>query len=50
MKAYIDNQSFEIVDGETILSFIRRNREKQLVPTLCDALTSIHLALVGFVV
>lgn len=36
-KAYIDNQSFEIVDGETILSFIRRNREKQLVPTLCDA-------------
>ena len=35
--AYIDNQEFEIVEGETILSFIRRYREKGLVPTLCDA-------------
>ncbi len=36
-KAYIDNQAFEIVEGETILSFIRRFKEKNLVPTLCDA-------------
>ncbi|NNK69511.1 MAG: formate dehydrogenase subunit alpha [Flavobacteriaceae bacterium] len=35
--AYIDNQEFEIKDGETILSFIRRYKEKDLVPTLCDA-------------
>ncbi len=35
--AYIDNQEFEIVEGETILSFIRRFKEKELVPTLCDA-------------
>lgn len=35
--AYIDNQEFDIVEGETILSFIRRYREKGLVPTLCDA-------------
>jgi len=35
--AYIDNQEFEIVEGETMLSFIRRYKEKGLVPTLCDA-------------
>lgn len=35
--AYIDNQEFEIVEGETMLSFIRRYKEKHLVPTLCDA-------------
>ena len=35
--AFIDNQEFEIVEGETILSFIRRYREKGLIPTLCDA-------------
>jgi formate dehydrogenase major subunit len=35
--AYIDHQEFEIVEGETILSFIRRYKEKGLVPTLCDA-------------
>jgi formate dehydrogenase major subunit len=35
--AYIDNQKFEIVEGETMLSFIRRYKEKNLVPTLCDA-------------
>ncbi|MDC8002468.1 formate dehydrogenase subunit alpha [Aureisphaera galaxeae] len=35
--AYIDHQAFEIVEGETILSFIRRYKEKNLVPTLCDA-------------
>ena len=35
--AYIDNQAFDIVEGETMLSFIRRYRDKALVPTLCDA-------------
>jgi formate dehydrogenase major subunit len=35
--AYIDNQEFEIVEGETMLSFIRRYKEKNLVQTLCDA-------------
>ena len=35
--AYIDNQAFEIVEGETMLSFIRRYKDKSLVPTLCDA-------------
>ena len=35
--AYIDNQEFEIVEGETMLSFIRRYKEENLVPTLCDA-------------
>jgi len=35
--AYIDNQAFEIVEGETILAFIKRYKEKGLVPTLCDA-------------
>ncbi len=35
--AYIDNQAFSIVEGETILSFIKRYKDKNLVPTLCDA-------------
>ncbi|MCP4311023.1 MAG: formate dehydrogenase subunit alpha [Bacteroidetes bacterium] len=35
--AYIDNQPFEINEGETILSFIRRNRGANVVPTLCDS-------------
>jgi formate dehydrogenase major subunit len=35
--AYIDNEAFEIVEGETVLSFIRRFKAKDLVPTLCDA-------------
>jgi formate dehydrogenase major subunit len=35
--AYIDHQAFDIVEGETILSFIRRYKERDLVPTLCDA-------------
>lgn len=37
MIAYIDNQKFEIVEGETMLSFIKRYKDKNLVPTLCDA-------------
>jgi formate dehydrogenase major subunit len=35
--AYIDNKPYEIKDGETILSFIKRYHGKELVPTLCDA-------------
>ena len=35
--AYIDNQAFDIVEGETMLSFIKRYKDKNLVPTLCDA-------------
>jgi len=35
--AYIDNRAFEIEEGETILSYIRRYKDKNLVPTLCDA-------------
>ncbi len=35
--AYIDNQAFAIVEGETMLSFIRRYKDNALVPTLCDA-------------
>ena len=32
--AYIDSKAFEIKDGETMLSFIRRYKEKNLVPTV----------------
>ncbi len=35
--AYINDQLFEIQDGETILSFVRRHIGKDIVPTLCDA-------------
>ena len=35
--AYIDNKAYEISEGETILSFVRRNFGNDLVPTLCDA-------------
>ncbi len=35
--AYINNQPFEIDAGETILSFVRRHKGKNLVPTLCDS-------------
>lgn len=35
--AYIDNKAFEIKNGESILSFVRRNFGNDLVPTLCDA-------------
>ena len=34
--AYINNKSYEIRDGETILSFLRRYHGKAAVPTLCD--------------
>ncbi|MEZ4874172.1 MAG: formate dehydrogenase subunit alpha [Flavobacteriaceae bacterium] len=35
--AYINNESFPIHEGETILSFIKRHTSEKLVPTLCDA-------------
>ncbi len=35
--AYIDNIPYDIHDGETMLSFIRRNFGQDYVPTLCDA-------------
>jgi len=35
--AYIDGLPYNMRDGETILSFIRRNHGYNLVPTLCDA-------------
>jgi formate dehydrogenase major subunit len=35
--AYINDINYTIQDGETILSFVRRNLGKELVPTLCDA-------------
>lgn len=35
--ALINNESFAIVPGETILQFVRRYKGKDYVPTLCDA-------------
>jgi formate dehydrogenase major subunit len=35
--AFINDINYTIQDGETILSFVRRNLGKELVPTLCDA-------------
>lgn len=35
--AYINNEPFEIIAGETVLAFIKRYKDKNLVPTLCDA-------------
>ncbi len=35
--AFINNIPFEIKEGETILSFLRRHKGQQAVPTLCDA-------------
>ena len=34
--AYINNEPFEIKEGATIISFIRRHTGKEAVPTLCD--------------
>ena len=36
-KAYINDLPFEIADGETILSFVRRHINNDTIPTLCDA-------------
>ncbi len=35
--AYINDQLFDVQDGETILNFVRRHIGKDIVPTLCDA-------------
>lgn len=35
--AYINDKAYEILPGETILAFIKRNFGKKAVPTLCDA-------------
>ena len=35
--AYINDQIYSIIEGETILSFTRRHLGKDFVPTLCDA-------------
>ncbi len=35
--AYINDLAYPLIPGETILSFVRRNLGKELVPTLCDA-------------
>ena len=35
--AYINNIAYPIQEGETIISFLRRNFGKDAVPTLCDA-------------
>jgi formate dehydrogenase major subunit len=35
--AYINGHPFDILPGETILSFIKRHVSKNAIPTLCDA-------------
>lgn len=35
--AYINGQPFDLIPGETILSFVKRNKSKDVIPTLCDA-------------
>lgn len=35
--AYINNQKFELKEGETMLSFLKRHKGEDAVPTLCDA-------------
>jgi len=35
--AYINDKAFPIVEGETIINFLRRNFGQDAVPTLCDA-------------
>jgi formate dehydrogenase major subunit len=37
MVAYIDNKPYDIIEGETILNFLRRHLGPYPVPTLCDA-------------
>lgn len=36
-QAYINNKAYDLKDGETILSFIKRHKGEKYVPTLCDA-------------
>ncbi len=35
--AYIDNQPYPVVTGETILEFVRRVMGRDIIPTLCQA-------------
>jgi formate dehydrogenase major subunit len=35
--AYIDNMPYEMKDGESVISFLRRHQGEKSVPTLCDA-------------
>lgn len=35
--AYIENEPYKINSGETILDFVRRNKGRELIPTLCQA-------------
>lgn len=35
--AYIDDQAYELLPGESILKFVKRNTGKDSIPTLCDA-------------
>ncbi len=35
MKAYINNKAYEIKTGETILEFVRRNKDYDAIPTMC---------------
>ena len=35
--AYIDNVPYEMKDGETVISFLRRHQGEKSIPTLCDA-------------
>lgn len=35
--AFINDIPYQLIPGETILSFVRRNLGSELVPTLCDA-------------
>ena len=35
--AYIDKEPFHIIEGETILEFVRRNKGRDLIPTLCQS-------------
>ncbi len=35
--AFIDGEAYDIRDGETILSFLKRHKGEKTVPTLCDA-------------
>ncbi len=37
LTAYINDKIYPIIEGETILSFVKRHLGNELVPTLCDA-------------
>jgi formate dehydrogenase major subunit len=35
--AWVNDKAYEVREGETVLSFVRRHLGKSLIPTLCDA-------------